>query len=264
MRIFKHRPRYNCAVFGDAVYKADQPADLTEAYYVLQRLPNLIAIKALILMATAMTAIIIMGNLAALKIWNLLGWPVDGGFWIFPLSYIIGDLLMEIYGRDIADWVAWFASGICVVLIGMLHLVNLLPDYPRADNLAFAVVNAATGRIFLASIAGFLASQILNNLLFDKIRQRARFPKFWQRALLSSALAHVADVLVFEPLAFLGKLSLTEFFQQAILAYVMGIAVELVMFYVVTRRLAPKLVAKLDFQHGRRLSIPSSLKSPVE
>ncbi len=255
MRFFKRKPHYNYAIFGDGLYNPDQPVSLRESYYILQRLPNLRAIRALILMTAAMVGVVLVGNLAALKIWNLAGWPVDGGFWIFPLSYIIGDLLMEIYGRKVSDWVAWFSTGCCLGLVAILHLVGLLPRYPGADISAFVVTNAALGRIFAASVAGFLASQLLNNVIFDQVRQKHEQDKFWRRALISSALAHIADVLIFEPMAFLGMLSLGEFLKQAILAYVMGVAVEFAMIMLLTRWLAPILVQKLDFQHGERISL---------
>lgn len=255
MQLFKHKPHCNCAIFGDGLYSPDQPTSLKESYHILRRLPNLRAIQALIFMTAAMVGVVLIGNLAALKIWSLAGWPVDGGFWIFPFSYIIGDLLMEIYGRKISDWVAWFSTGCCLGLVAILHLVGLLPRYPGADISAFVVTNAALGRIFTASVAGFLASQLLNNFIFEQVSQKHEQDSFWRRALISSALAHVADVLVFEPMAFLGMLSLGEFFKQAVLAYAMGVLVEFAMVALLTRWLAPKLVRKLDFQHGERISL---------
>ncbi len=211
------------------------------------------AVKALVAMSALMTMTMIVANFSATKIWNLGGIPVDGGILLFPLSYVLGDLLVEIYGKRIADSVAWASCGSGLLTVAIIALTKTLPDYPGADNNGFLLISDAAGRIFLASIIGFLASQLLNNYVFERVRRKQRDGAFWKRALLSSVLAHIPDVLLFEPIAFLGKLSLAEFAKQAVFAYIAAVVVEGILLFLVTKRLAQCMVQRLRFRHGKRI-----------
>jgi len=201
---------------------------------------------------------IIVANYTAVKIWNLFGIPVDGGLILFPLSYVFGDVLSEIYGRKTADVVAWSSAAIGLFTMVVMRLVAGLPDYPGADNMAFAMVSGMTRRIFFASIMGFLASQLCNNLVFEKIRRRQAnrttetSRQFGWRAFASSAVAHVPDVVIFEPLAFWGRLSWQEFLSQAAFAYVAAVVVEVILLCFVTVPLVKVLARRLKFRHGER------------
>lgn len=204
----------------------------------------------LVLMTAGMTMTLIVANFIAVKIWNLGGIPVDAGILLFPIAYVIGDLLVEIYGRKLADRVAWvscLAGGLTVSIVG---LASLLPNYPGADNSAFEAVVGVTGRVFLASIVGFIASQLLNNYVFDRIRKRQKKNSFVTRALGSSLLAHIPDILLFEPIAFLGRLSIAEFATQAAFAYAASVVMEVILLVCVTKRLAKYAVAKIGMQNG--------------
>lgn len=212
------------------------------------------ALNALIIMSSLMAMTVIVANLAATKIWNLSGIPVDGGLVLFPLSYVLGDLLVEIYGERTANNVAWASCVAGLLTVVVIALTNLLPGYLGADNSGFLAISSATGRIFLASIIGFLAAQLLNNYAFECIRRKWSNGVFWQRALISSVLAHIPDILLFEPIAFLGKLSLREFATQAVFAYVAAIVIETVLLFLVTQRLAKWMVKRLKFQHGERVA----------
>lgn len=207
----------------------------------------------LVLMTALMTMTLIMANFAAVKIWNLGGIPVDAGILLFPISYVIGDLLVEIYGRKLADQVAWASCLIGGLTVLIMLLASMLPDYPGADNAAFQTVAEITGRVFVASIVGFIASQLLNNYVFDKIREHQKTDSFAMRALVSSILAHIPDILLFEPIAFLGRLSLAEFFEQATFAYVASVVMEMILLVCVTKRLAKYTVTKLKMQNGKLL-----------
>lgn len=218
--------------------------------------------NALIVMTAMMSVAIIVANYVAVKIWNLGGIPVDGGLLLFPLTYVLGDVLSEIYGKKTADTVAWSSSVIGIMTVLLMIAVWWLPDYAGADNTAFKVVASLTERIFCASILGFLVSQICNNLVFEKIRQRQlsqntsnmeTMRQFGWRAFASSAVAHVPDILIFEPLAFWGRLSVGEFLTQAVFAYIAAVIVEVVLLCFVTVPLVNRLARWLGFRHGERL-----------
>lgn len=196
-----------------------------------------------------LSIILVVANLMAMKIWNFCGIPVDAGILLFPISYIIGDLLMEIYGQKMANRVAWYGSVFGALTAFFLLVAHLLPDYPGVDNSAFEVSYSMVGRIFLASLLAFLASQLTNNYVFEKIRQSTKEYQLLRRIFLSSCAAHLVDSLVFETVAFYGRLPFWEFIAQAAFAYVAGLLLETALLPL-TRYLANRLAEHLQYRHG--------------
>lgn len=232
-------------------------------------------------MGAIMCCMVVIANLAAIKLWDLFGIPVDGGIVMFPITYILGDLLVEIYGRRTANAVASCGFGLGLLTCVLLWIVAALPDYPGADNAAFVAISSMASRIFLASIFSFWCSQRLNNFLFAKIRQTQAANKrtsstnqpqtaasqnplnrFWFRALSSSFFAHLLDCIVFETAAFLGRLSFWEFFTQAGFAFIAGFALETILLPL-TSYLAKKLKSLLRFEDGHPIAEAKPLQNPT-
>lgn len=207
-------------------------------------------VRVLVLFSVALGVTLLASNLAALKIWNLGGIPVDAGILLFPLTYIVGDLLVEIFGQKVANLVSVYCSLFAIIIVAILWLARIvLPDFPGVDNGAFDIVQSNTGRIFLASVAGFLVAQLVNNGLFVKLREHKR-TSFLRRAILSSVVARVFDSLVFETLAFLGRASLGDFVTQAAFAYIAGLALEAIL-SPIAAKIAVKLDKKLRYNNGK-------------
>lgn len=184
-------------------------------------------IHVLVILSIILSVSLIIANLSALKIWRIGQVPVDGGILIFPVTYIVGDLLVEFFGRKVADFVAGLIALLGAMACGVMQLVNLLPDFPGADNSAFLIAQSAMGRIFLASMASFFVSQIVNNYVFELVQRKyAARKEILIRALTSSVPAHLVDALIFETAAFFGKLSFEDFIMQVSFAYVAGLVLE--------------------------------------
>lgn len=193
-------------------------------------------LKLLLFLSVANGIILIASNLAALKIWNAWGIPVDAGIWLFPLSYVVGDLLVDIYGEKVSNLVAVFCSLFALIVAAVMYFAKVaLPGFPGVDNSAFDIVQSATGRIFLASVAGFLISQLTNNRIFASMRRNdiqnevSDEGDFHRREIISSAIARILDSLVFETLAFWGRVSPSDFITQVLFAYGVGLALEFVL-----------------------------------
>ena len=216
---------------------------------------------------------IVVANLLALKIWDFCGTPVDGGIFLFPLTYLLGDMLCELFDKPIADLVAIVSAlggGLTVVF---LRLILLLPDHYLVDNSAYAVLVEACGIVMIASVVSFLVGQLLNNAVFHWIRDhfelhRARLerllgPKLTKllaypsRSLGSSLPAHLVDALVFEVLAFYGRLPFTAFLQQVVFAFIAGVIVEAGL-WSVNAWLIGRLATSLHYRHGQAWPTPST------
>lgn len=242
----------------------------------------------LMVMASIMGGAIIAANLTAIKIWdlvalirNFLTWlydiqpafmqnlpsgdrllgliskldplslAVDGGIIVFPITYILGDLLSEIYGKRIANIVANCNFALGLGFCAILWIVSLLPNYVNADNSAFVTISSMVSRIFIASLISFWLSQRVNNHLFATLRKQEKSSYqhrgFAFRAFFSSVAAHFVDSFIFETIAFIGRIPLGEFISQAIFAYIAGIALETALLPI-TKRFANSLSKKLQPQ----------------
>ena len=176
----------------------------------------------LLIYFTAISAgILLISNLAATKLWDLFGIPVDGGVISFPISYgqktakhiILGSLLVNI----IAALTFW--------------IVIALPPFAGTEGMQESIANVLgfAPRIIIGSLTAYLFSQFSNNYIFEKIKQKTGQKLFIVRALTSSFVAHFFDTLVFETVAFLGVLAFSDFLNQAIFAYIIGICIEIVL-----------------------------------
>ncbi len=190
--------------------------------------------RVLMIIVGAMSVILLASNFMAAKLWNLFGIPVDGGLLLFPVSYVFGDMLMELYGKKTADFIAALVVVLNVVAMTALGLVVYLPPFPGWDGQeAYATIFTFSVRITIGSLAGYLLSQLTNNWAFLKIhlwQDRGIKPRslrgYKLRAIGSSLIGRLVDNLIFEMIGFLGVLPFADFIKQAAGAYVEGLIVE--------------------------------------
>lgn len=186
--------------------------------------------KLLLYLAALSAGALLISNLAAVKLWDFFGVAVDGGIAVFPLTYILSDLIVEFYGKHIAKHIILAGFLVNLIAVSVFYLVIALPAYPgwTMQN-AFSAVLGFAPRIIAGSLAAYICANLFNNYIFIKLKQSKGLfaDRFIARALGSSAFAHIVDSAIFETIAFLGVLSLPEFLAQACFAYLLGIGLEL-------------------------------------
>ena len=128
-----------------------------------------------------------------------------------------------------------------------------MPAAPGIANLNFHQVLGLSGVVFLGSTAGFVASQLTNNRVFERIRQRFGEHRPLLRFLGSSAVAHAVDIVVFNIIAFAGRMSWAELALHTVYAYLAGMLVESLLYLLVTRHLREYLARQLAWRHGAPL-----------
>lgn len=188
--------------------------------------------KVLIFFSVMSSGILLISNIAAVKIWNFFGIPVDGGIILFPLSYVLADLTVEFFGSKKANCIVWSSLVLNIVAIFVFFIVGRLPGYYGWDlQESYDAILGFASRIVCGSLSAYLISSIVNNTIFEKIRRATSCEKsskkFWYRAIGSSAVAHILDSLIFELVAFCGVLPMKDFIVQAVFAYVAGMIFEI-------------------------------------
>lgn len=187
--------------------------------------------KMLIYFVAISASTLLISNLSAIKLWDFFGIAVDGGVVLFPLTYIIGDLIVEFYGKRIAKNVILAGFLVNIIAIFVFYIVIKLPAYDGWEMQdAFASVLGFTPRIIMASLTAYICSNLFNNFIFVKLKNGKGIfaSSFIARAIGSSAFAHIIDSAIFETVAFLGVLPFNEFLLQAVFAYFLGMGFEII------------------------------------
>jgi uncharacterized integral membrane protein (TIGR00697 family) len=184
--------------------------------------------------ALALTAfsasILVISNIVAVKLWDFCGIAVDGGIAIFPLTYIIGDLVVELYGKKLANYVIGVGFVLNILAVLVFVLVGMLPPFADwGDQEAYQAILGFTPRIVAGSLIAYVFSGMVNNFFFEKIRKKTGEKHLYIRSLGSSAIAKVVDNVLFKTIAFLGVLSFEDFMWQLGFAYVASLVLEIAM-----------------------------------
>ncbi len=132
-------------------------------------------------------------------------WPFGAGILFFPVSYVIGDVLTEVYGYGRARRCIWagFAAMLFMVFMSWV-VVKLPPDAGWTGQAAYESVFGQVPRIVLASICAFWAGEFANSLVLAKMKVWTQGRHLWTRTIGSTVVGQGVDSLIFYPLAFLG------------------------------------------------------------
>jgi queuosine precursor transporter len=127
------------------------------------------------------------------------------GILFFPISYVIGDVLTEVYGYARARRCVWAGFGGLIFMAFMSWVVVKLPPAEGWPNqAAYESVFGNTWRIVMASIAAFWAGEFVNSFVLAKMKIWTKGEKLWTRTIGSTVFGQAVDSIIFYPLAFLG------------------------------------------------------------
>jgi len=151
----------------------------------------------------------------------------DGGAILFPLTYILGDVLSEVYGFKAARRV--ILTGFVVQLIASLtfwlvQIAPVGPDYTSQE--AFEAVLGVVPRFVAASIIGYIAGQLLNSYVLVRIKDRFGEKHLWVRLLTSTLVGEAADTILYCAIAWAGVASLGTIANLTITGYIYKVGVE--------------------------------------
>jgi queuosine precursor transporter len=150
---------------------------------------------------------LVVSNIASTKTaaLNLGFWkPVfDGGTFLFPITYIFGDVLTEVYGYQNTRRVIWFGLLASVFSSLVFAVVGVLPTHDSSFTKgAFEVVLGFVPQIVLASVLAFFVGEFLNSYVLAKLKIRTQGKHFAARAILSTLIGQAADTIIFCVVAF--------------------------------------------------------------
>ena len=171
----------------------------------------------------------VISNLMAVKVIGFFGlFYFDAGTITFPLAYMLGDVITEIWGYRTARKIIFlaFLCNILVVVCTQIGVWLPSPDYLDEAAQAYDMVFSYVPRIVLGSLTGFLLGELSNAWLMDKIKGKTNGKHLWVRTIGSSIVAYVFDTIPFVLIAFLVVLTTRDILLMIVSQYVMKLAIE--------------------------------------
>ena len=188
-------------------------------------------VSVLFMLAGILFAIcLLISNILATKIILIGSWAAPAGVLIFPIAYIINDVIVEVWGYRKARLIIWSGFAVNIMAVLFFTLAIVLPAAPFWHNQeAFNTILGSTPRIIAASLMAYLIGSLLNAIVMSKVKVMMKGKNFSIRAILSTLVGETADSMIFILVAFAGNLPfkalIVMIFTQALIKTVYEILV---------------------------------------
>ena len=150
-------------------------------------------------------ACLLISNILAVKIIMIGPWAAPAGVLIFPISYIIGDVVAEVWGYQKARLIIWAGFAVNLIAILFYSLSIVIPAAPFWTNQdAYATVLQYSPRIALASIVAYLFGSFINAYVMSRVKVLTAGKNFSMRAVVSTIAGEGIDSVIFMSIAFIG------------------------------------------------------------
>lgn len=157
-----------------------------------------------VIIAGLFVTCLIVANIIAVKILALpFGLFVPAGVVVFPLSYLFGDVLTEVYGYAAARRVIWLGFACNLVAVVAIALAGALPPAPFwPGQTAYVAILGFTPVLLLASFCAYVVGEFLNAFVLAKLKIATKGRWLWTRTIGSTLVGEGADTLIFITIAF--------------------------------------------------------------
>ena len=175
-------------------------------------------------------AVLLISNIASTKIVDFGWFTFDVGTLLFPLSYIFGDILTEVYGYKRAQNVIWLGFFCALMMAVVFMIVGMLP--PAGDwgnQSAYDAILGSTPRIVLASLLAYACGSFSNSLILAKMKLWMKGKHLWARTIGSTLVGELVDSSLFILVAFSGVLPVSLLITLIVSNYIFKTLVEVVL-----------------------------------
>lgn len=197
--------------------------------------------KYFLYIAILFVAILMISNTVATKLFQFGSFFFTGAIMIFPISYIFGDILTEVYGYRASRRIIWAGFASIIVMSIVYYLVQLLPPAPFWPNQqAYEVILGLVPRIVLGSIIGYFAGEFTNSYVLSRMKIWTKGKHLWTRTISSTIAGEGVDTILFATVAFAGVIPWNSLIMVIISGYVAKVLIEVLftpITYVVVRKL---------------------------
>ena len=189
-------------------------------------------------------SVLLISNIASTKIVDLRWFTFDGGTLLFPLSYIFGDILTEVYGYKKARGVIWLGFFMALLMSLIFIIVGKLPSASGWNNQnAYDLILGLTPRIVFASLLAYSVGEFSNSFVLAKMKIWTKGKWLWTRTIGSTIVGEFFDSVIFILIAFSGILPNSLLITLIISNYIFKTSVE-VLFTPITYKVVKFLKKK--------------------
>ena len=191
------------------------------------------------LILAAFASMLLISNLSATKLIAFGPIITDGGAVLFPLIYILNDVLTEVYGYMHARRAIWTGFAVMLLAVFSFTIVRYMPAAAEyTDQVAFVKVLGFFPRIVLASLTAYLFGSFMNAFVLAKLKVRMGGKKLWVRLIGSTVVGEFFDTIIFAFIAFGGIITGWNMFIYILIGWGFKTGVEVVMLPVTYRVIA--------------------------
>jgi len=175
-------------------------------------------------------AVLLISNIASTKIVQIWKFTFDGGTILFPLSYIFGDILTEVYGYRTGRkviWIGFFSAALMSLTLGLISLIKPAAGWELQD--AYVKILGQAPRIVTASLIAYFAGEFSNSFTLAKMKILTGGRHLWTRTVGSTVIGQGIDTVLFVIIAFAGLYSWNLVLLIIISNYVFKVGLEIVL-----------------------------------
>lgn len=185
--------------------------------------------KYLNLLTAFFAVVLLISNIVSTKITTIGPLTFDGGTLLFPLSYIFGDILTEVYGFKINRKVIWIGFFMALFSMLVIMFIGWLPaavDWGNQD--AYDLILGLTPRIIIASLIAYFVGEFLNSFIMAKMKILTKGRHLWLRTISSTIIGEGFDTVLFVMIAFAGVFEPDLIWAILISNYLIKVGVEVI------------------------------------
>ncbi|MGI6404898.1 MAG: queuosine precursor transporter [Syntrophaceticus sp.] len=170
---------------------------------------------------------LLISNIIAGKLISVFGMVLPAAVILFPVAYIFGDILTEVYGFKRSRLIIWtgFACNLLMAAVFMLVVILPHPDFWQSQN-AYQVVLGMTPRIVAASLIGYFLGEFVNSAVLSKMKLLTKGKWLFTRTIGSTIVGEGIDTVIFITIAFAGTVALPALLSMMAAQYVFKVVFE--------------------------------------
>jgi len=202
---------------------------LTQNYVIM----HLMRTRWLPVITGLFVGVLLISNIASVKMVKIAFFEYDAGTLLFPLSYIFGDILTEVYGYRASRKVIWTGFFCAALMFGYLWLVGQLKGpgenfWTEQQQASYMTILIPMGWIILGSLVAFFVGEFSNSYVLAKLKIATKGRFLWVRTISSTLVGEGIDTLVFCMIANIGwKLGINEILLIIMSNYIFKCGVEI-------------------------------------
>ncbi len=184
---------------------------------------------ALVALSMGFASLLLVANIIAVKLISIGPWVVPVAVIAYPFTFLVTDVISELYGRKIASKVVWLGFAMNLLMVLLIYIGKIIPSASFWEQQAsYDSILGYVPRIVLASMVAYLVSQNHDVFAFHFWKNKTNGKYLWLRNNASTMVSQAIDTLLFISIAFVGTIPVSVLLNMMIGQYLIKIVIAVV------------------------------------